>query len=237
MRQNLHKQKSNYTQVANCILNTNELSAKAKGLFTYIYGKPSNWDFSTDRIADEMKDGRDAVASGLKELEKEGYLQRKRRGDGRVEYWLRYDKDVPFESIETKSGKPSSGTQTTSGKSQSGKIHMLSNKENKVINSLDNSNELSKGERINEGIHWFESVNPSIDRVYGHDVQRDAMEWLLENYRAEKIYTFVTEALPELNGKQYFPTTTTPNQLVKNLSKIKAYFDKQEDKQSNKAII
>lgn len=53
-----------------------EISAKAKGLYAYIQGKPEGWDFSAERISLEMSDGRDGILTGLQELVRAGYLIR-----------------------------------------------------------------------------------------------------------------------------------------------------------------
>lgn len=73
-----------YTQVANAALQDALLSAKAKGIYAQLRSKPDGWDFSAERISWENTDGRKGILSGLKELEKAGYITRKRHGDGRV---------------------------------------------------------------------------------------------------------------------------------------------------------
>lgn len=71
----------------NNVIYDKNLSAKAKGLFVYINAKPEGYDFSSERIAMEMADGRDSIRAGLKELEDCGYLVRikTRTKDGRYE--------------------------------------------------------------------------------------------------------------------------------------------------------
>jgi len=68
--------RNNYGVAPNELLNSAELSFKAKGLFTYIQSKPDGWDFSAERIAQQNKDGIDSVSAGLRELEALGYLTR-----------------------------------------------------------------------------------------------------------------------------------------------------------------
>jgi hypothetical protein len=72
------KEKIRFTQVSNDVLNDKNLSAKAKGVFAYLYSKPDDWDFAVERIISDFKDGRDSIISGLKELEAFSYLKRKR---------------------------------------------------------------------------------------------------------------------------------------------------------------
>lgn len=84
------KDKIPFTQVANGVLNDKRLSAKAKGLYAYLYSKPDGWDFAIDRIALDMTDGRKSINEGLKELEVLGFLTRKRQSDGRVLYVVHF---------------------------------------------------------------------------------------------------------------------------------------------------
>ena len=94
MKQVLKKQEVGFTQIKNEILANKKLSWKAKGLFSYLYSKPNNWNFSAERIAQESPEGNHVVRTGLKELEKYGYLKRKKMQDGRVKYYIRYNPDV-----------------------------------------------------------------------------------------------------------------------------------------------
>lgn len=66
-----------YGQVPNDILNSTKLSFRAKGLFGYLQSKPNGWHFSVERISQQTKDGKSSIRSGLKELEKYGFLRRK----------------------------------------------------------------------------------------------------------------------------------------------------------------
>lgn len=68
--------KISFGVVPTSLLNDNDISLKAKGLFAYIQSKPENWNFSAERISLQTKDGLDSVRSAIKELEYFGYLQR-----------------------------------------------------------------------------------------------------------------------------------------------------------------
>lgn len=61
----------------NDLLNNSGISLRAKGLFTYMQSKPDGWDFATNRMAKENKEGRDAIRKAAQELEDAGYLIRK----------------------------------------------------------------------------------------------------------------------------------------------------------------
>lgn len=84
----IKKQKINFTQVSNIVLNDNRLSAKAKGVYAYIFSKPDNWDFSIERTSKDFTDGYKAISSGIKELEVLGYIERKKQNNGRNTYYI-----------------------------------------------------------------------------------------------------------------------------------------------------
>lgn len=90
MKGNYQKEGIPFTQVANEILVDPDVSLAAKGMFAYLFSKPSDWQFSSDRILLEHKDGKRAVLSALKELEEAGYLTRQRLGNGRVLYFMKH---------------------------------------------------------------------------------------------------------------------------------------------------
>jgi len=66
MKNNLRK---NFTIVDNSILNSKELSLKAKGLYAYMLSKPENWNFSYAGMKFELKEGEKSLRSAVKELE------------------------------------------------------------------------------------------------------------------------------------------------------------------------
>ena len=74
-----NKLTSNFTIVPNEIVNDSRLSMKAKSIFLYLLSKPDDWDFYIQNIADSCTDGKNAIQTGLKELEEHGYLMRKKK--------------------------------------------------------------------------------------------------------------------------------------------------------------
>ena len=84
--------KNRFATVPNELVNSKDISLKAKGLFAYIQSKPDGWDFSAERIAQQSKEGLPAIMSALKELENFGYLKRDRyiaeNGHRLVQYTL-----------------------------------------------------------------------------------------------------------------------------------------------------
>lgn len=133
---NFKKEKIPFTQVANEVLYDKNLSAKAKGLYAYLYAKPEGWDFAIDRIAEEFKDGRRSINGGLQELEQNGYLIRKREATGRVMYILKSQ----MSKIDMREVEPHVQNSKVL-KQQSAKTDTVSNKEVKEIKSIKNKEE------------------------------------------------------------------------------------------------
>ena len=88
------------------------LSMRAKGLLSFILQLPPDWKFSTRGLAANMRDGVDAVTETLRELERAGYIARRRLRDEKGHY-----KDTMYTIYEKprSNGNPSpSGSQSPS---------------------------------------------------------------------------------------------------------------------------
>lgn len=109
----------NYTVMSNHHLREKGMSLKAKGLLSLILSLPEDWDYSVEGLATLSKDGRDAVSSAIKELERFGYIRRTQSKDGRG-FFSGYDYEV-FEEpvpIEEEDGAPSTGFPSTDNPQQ-----------------------------------------------------------------------------------------------------------------------
>ena len=100
----------NYTVISNHVLQNNNLSLKAKGLYAFMWSLPDTWDYSVSGLTTVLKEGRDAINEALKELEREGYLVRSilRKG-GKftdMDYTLNEFPDPFMEKHESKNEKP-----------------------------------------------------------------------------------------------------------------------------------
>lgn len=78
----------NYTVMSNYHLRDTRLSFKAKGLMSQMLSMPDDWDFSVEGLMSMSEVGRTSVQAALKELEVNGYLERRREQDakGRFNY-------------------------------------------------------------------------------------------------------------------------------------------------------
>ena len=98
---------SNYTVVSNRILWDKRISLKARGLLIFCLGLPDGWEYSIEGLVKATGEGKTSIASGLKELEDNGYLRRRRTyKNGKVngiDYFLYEDPlmpDVAGEPVE-----------------------------------------------------------------------------------------------------------------------------------------
>ncbi|MDD4601484.1 hypothetical protein SDC9_04168 [bioreactor metagenome] len=74
----VQKRDNPYAVIDKMPLNDTRMSFKAKGILSYLLSKPNNWKPSIDELSKASKDSTDAVRTGLQELERFGYMVRKR---------------------------------------------------------------------------------------------------------------------------------------------------------------
>lgn len=222
------KQKVPFTQVANDVLNDRNLSMRAKGLFAYIYSKPDGWDFSYKRIAEDHKDGKSAVLSALKELEKRGCLKRQKMNTGRVEYFLTYE---PSTENRSQASKPDTEIPYL-GNTLLGKIGTISNKEAEVIKSSNKEKSRAKAPQGLTALEFqnlidnFKPINPLYLDFYRNTTQRKALESIAKQITYEKLLNTIL-ALPDIVSRPFAPKITTPVELKRDLGKL-VLFVKQE---------
>ena len=68
----------NFTVMANYHLKDRRLSLKAKGLLSVMLSLPDDWNYNMKGLARLSKDGLDSVRSTVNELERYGYVTRRR---------------------------------------------------------------------------------------------------------------------------------------------------------------
>ncbi|WP_225080808.1 hypothetical protein [Streptomyces sp. CoT10] len=98
-----------FTQIANGLFRDSRLSFKAQGLFGLISTHRDGWRMSVTDLARRSRDGEAAVKSGLKELQKHGFLlrERERSPDGTLGAAAYFITDLP--SLENSRSEPMSG--------------------------------------------------------------------------------------------------------------------------------
>lgn len=76
----VHKTKD-YTVMSNHHLRNKEMTLKAKGLLSQMLSLPDDWNYTIEGLASINKEGVDCISDTLTELEKFGYVTRKRIRD------------------------------------------------------------------------------------------------------------------------------------------------------------
>ena len=69
---------SNFTVMSNYHLRDKNLSLKSKGLLSFMLSLPEDWKYSLKGLAAISKDGIYVIRNCVKELEKYGYVQRRK---------------------------------------------------------------------------------------------------------------------------------------------------------------
>lgn len=83
---------TNWTVIRNEVICDPRLSFKATGVLIYILSKPDHWHTTTAHLATVKKEGLDAIRTAMTELERAGYVRRRRYQDT-IGRW-KYDTDV-----------------------------------------------------------------------------------------------------------------------------------------------
>lgn len=79
-------------------------------------------------------------------------------------------------------------------------------------------------------IEMFTVINPACKNFYGNKTQRKACQDLIETYSFEEVKNCIQNVLPKTNGRDYFPTITTPVQLREKWVTLKLAVMKKKNK-------
>ena len=98
-----------YTVISNLAIRDTRLSFKSRGLHHLLLSYPNGWQISTEHLSEQSdKDGKDAVASALKELETAGYLIRTQiRVKGKIVGYESTIRELPIENPPQPKGRRS----------------------------------------------------------------------------------------------------------------------------------
>jgi hypothetical protein len=171
--------KNRYGTIPNDLLNSVDISFKAKGLYAYIQSKPDNWEFSAERIAKQVKEGLPSVVSALKELENFGYLVRNRyqnnKGFWVVDYLLY---EIPNEEI-LYTGNPTKENPTI------GKPSNISNQD--FSKQEDNNYTIKKERVVSEPSQTFYERVLQFENLLGDEFQNFYSYWNEKSLKNGKV--------------------------------------------------
>lgn len=89
-----------FTQIANQVLVSTELSLKAKGLYAYMLSKPDGWNFTLRSMAKQLKEGVDGISSGMKELKDFGVVTYEKHSNGSGTYHIDVNPNLEKPNLE-----------------------------------------------------------------------------------------------------------------------------------------
>lgn len=194
------KSKGYYTPMSNRHLRDINLSLKAKGLLSLMLSLPDDWDYSAKGLATLCQEGRDSVESGLKELEREGYLLRRRiRSPNGCFSHIQYD--IYEESLlkDRASAQPKRNKSEQDDSKQDSPVRKNHTQLNRDI---QNTEKLKEKEDQNDAHRWRVRIENNIDydtlaEKYGEEKIDHLVELMLEVVISENPYCLIAkEKLP-----------------------------------------
>lgn len=216
----LKQKETGFTMVSNKPLCDKELSLSAKGLYAYLRSKPDNWQFSSERL--ECKECPDTIRVYLKELEDFGLLIRKRKPDGRMEYFVQHKpllKKASQEIFLTGNLPDVSNTEL--------------NNNTDIYNNTNIISEPSSQPDINLVLQEFYKINPTLN--FGNKTQRKAVEDLIKMFTTEKLILMIQWYATQTSNT-YCPVATNPLAFKNKIAEIKMYADKLKTKSQSKFV-
>jgi len=236
--------KNRYGVTPNALLNRDDVSLKAKGLYAYIQSKPDGWDFTISKIASQSKEGELSIRGAIKELEECGYLIRNNyqleNGTWTCEYHLFGTPTTPKPLKQPHSGLPHTDEPHTDDPYSDNRhtlVRKISKEEKQEREDLGSGTSKDVSKLVPLLIKEMESVDAKNKQYYRNTTQRDACKFLITEYGFE-IVKNVIQALPTMKSKiPYFPSITTPCELRDKWVKIKDAIDREKLKGNKTEVL
>lgn len=100
MEDRIQKDVIPFTQVSNELLNDKEISLKAKGIYSFMFSKPDNWNFTIKSMAKQLMEGTRSISAALNELKDKGWVSYIKNNDGTGKYILHLIPNLQNEVLE-----------------------------------------------------------------------------------------------------------------------------------------
>lgn len=186
----------NFSIVSNDILRDTNLSMKARFMLVYMLSLADTWEYSVAGLAKTIGCGKDAITSGIKELEEHGYLVRERVRDekGRLkemEYTI-------YEVPQTKNAEMETESEEEAPTEENPTWENTTQTNTKYINNkyIYTANARAREEDAAAAIKMF---SDNIHPISGA-IEQDKLFDLLERYGRDWVCSAITEAV-ECNGR------------------------------------
>ncbi len=181
--------------MSNHHLKDTQLSLKAVGLLSKMLSLSDDWNYTTRGLAAICREGVDAISAGLKELEKAGYLERRRVRDdlGHIidtEYVIYETPKAPQpDTAQPYTENPDMGMPHTENPAQSSTNKSITQKSNTHLSSTHSIHSPAGNERKErccsqeEYDDYRETIRENIEYnalLYSHPADADRIDELIE---------------------------------------------------------
>lgn len=240
--------KSNYTKISNDFCRDKRLSWKAKGILTQLLTLSPEWDFSVSGLASLASDGIESVRSGLKELEKYGYLSYTRnRANGKIfgaDYVIYESPELnpnhkpctekpctenPYEAEPYEAETPQLNIQLNK------KINIINNQSHQSTDEIDEIDNATRVCSVEERDEYLRIIRSNIDYAYISDKKDvdEIVELMLDvicstgktvrTNSGDMPHEVVKQRFLELNGEHIDYVLTALRKNTTKVHNIRAY--------------
>lgn len=191
----------NFSIVSNDILRDTNLSMKARFMLVYMLSLADTWEYSVAGLAKTIGCGKDAITSGIKELEEHGYLVRERVRDdkGRVQEMAYTIYEVPQNPVEVEPEKDSPETDNPELENPAQDIPTQGNQTQINTKYINNKYIYTATAREEDAAAVIKMFSDNIHPISGA-IEQDKLFDLLERYGKDWVCSAITEAV-ECNGR------------------------------------
>lgn len=225
----VYKETGNFVTVHKNFIHDDNLSWKAKGILLYLLSRPDDWQIYESELVRHSTDGLSGLKTGIKELEKVGYIQRTRKRDdkGRLKEYEYAVYENPNHIRFSNVGK------TYIGKTYVGESHTTNN--NSTNNDLTNNKNTNNV--TDETSKAFQYISNNLEIIQS-PLKAQQLEEAIKDFKDNKleIVTVATDYCKENSkGVNYLIKVLENwnkdgvNTKEKAISKIKPRNNKEDD--------
>lgn len=188
-----------FTTIDNTVINDKTLSWKAKGLFVYLWSQSDEWNFYEREVVKHATGGLTSLRTGIHELEKHGYLLRKReRKGGKVQGSIWLLKDSPNSDFlnqdKSESEKPNSENPNKVNRTLTN-TNLNNNKYKQILTQSLSQEEKNRNLKMEAVENFFSNWNINLN-----EREKKKLKAIIDNFtipelkaQAEKAAIFATD--------------------------------------------
>ena len=195
------------------LLKSNHENKKWQGVMV----EKGQWITSYYNLSHEIGLGVQSVRTSLNKLKSTGELTIKNTSKYSLITVLKWN---DYQSTNTPPNKPLTNDQHATN------TRLTTNKKYKNIRKKRIKEVIAPSEQssplVSELIKLFEEINPTCKTYYGNTTQKKASQFLIDEYGFDKVSEIVKKVLPQTNGKEFFPSITTPYKLKEKWADLKS---------------